>query len=43
MVMVDINEIRKLLPHSYPFLLVDRIIELESGEKNCRDKKRYLQ
>ncbi|MBA4390435.1 MAG: 3-hydroxyacyl-[acyl-carrier-protein] dehydratase FabZ [Syntrophus sp. (in: bacteria)] len=33
MVMVDINEIRKLLPHSYPFLLVDRIIELEPGKR----------
>jgi 3-hydroxyacyl-[acyl-carrier-protein] dehydratase len=31
--MVDINEIRKLLPHSYPFLLVDRIIELEPGKR----------
>jgi len=26
---VDINEILKLLPHNYPFLLVDRIIEYE--------------
>lgn len=31
--MVDINEIRKLLPHSYPFLLVDRIIELDPGKR----------
>ncbi|HEX3875377.1 MAG TPA: 3-hydroxyacyl-ACP dehydratase FabZ [Bryobacteraceae bacterium] len=27
---LDINEIRKILPHRYPFLLVDRIIELEA-------------
>jgi 3-hydroxyacyl-[acyl-carrier-protein] dehydratase len=26
---LDINEIRKILPHRYPFLLVDRIVELE--------------
>jgi beta-hydroxyacyl-ACP dehydratase FabZ len=26
---LDLNEIRQLLPHRYPFLLVDRIIELE--------------
>lgn len=26
---MDIEEIRKLLPHRYPFLLVDRVIELE--------------
>src|SRR5215475_249935 len=27
---LDINEIRKILPHRYPFLLVDRIVELEA-------------
>jgi 3-hydroxyacyl-[acyl-carrier-protein] dehydratase len=26
---MDINEIRSILPHRYPFLLVDRIIEME--------------
>jgi 3-hydroxyacyl-[acyl-carrier-protein] dehydratase len=31
--MLDINEIRKLLPHSYPFLLVDRILELEPSKR----------
>ncbi|TLM77524.1 MAG: 3-hydroxyacyl-ACP dehydratase FabZ [Actinobacteria bacterium] len=31
--MLDINEIQKILPHRYPFLLVDRIIELEEGKK----------
>ncbi len=31
--MVDINEIMTLLPHSYPFLLVDRIIELEPAKR----------
>ncbi|HTP36574.1 MAG TPA: 3-hydroxyacyl-ACP dehydratase FabZ [Candidatus Acidoferrales bacterium] len=29
MAILDINEIRALLPHRYPFLLVDRIIEME--------------
>jgi 3-hydroxyacyl-[acyl-carrier-protein] dehydratase len=28
--MMDINEIREILPHRYPFLLVDRILELEA-------------
>ncbi len=28
--MLDINDIRAILPHRYPFLLVDRIVELES-------------
>jgi 3-hydroxyacyl-[acyl-carrier-protein] dehydratase len=31
--MLDVNEIMKLLPHRYPFLLVDRIVELEPGKK----------
>lgn len=31
--MMDINEILQFLPHRYPFLLVDRIIELEPGSK----------
>ena len=30
--MMDILEIHKYLPHRYPFLLVDRVLELESGE-----------
>ena len=29
----DINEIMKILPHRYPFLLVDRVIEIECGKK----------
>jgi 3-hydroxyacyl-[acyl-carrier-protein] dehydratase len=29
--MVDITGIMKVLPHRYPFLLVDRILELEPG------------
>ena len=30
--MIDVNEIRKLLPHRYPFLLVDRVTEIELGD-----------
>jgi len=29
---MDINEIQTFLPHRYPFLLVDRILEVESGK-----------
>jgi 3-hydroxyacyl-[acyl-carrier-protein] dehydratase len=29
--MMDIHQILKQLPHRYPFLLVDRVLELESG------------
>jgi len=31
--MMDIKEIQKLLPHRYPFLFVDRIIDIEPGIK----------
>lgn len=30
---MDINEIMKHLPHRYPFLLVDRILEIEEGKR----------
>lgn len=31
--MLDIKQIKELLPHRYPFLLVDRVIELEEGKR----------
>ncbi|CAN7172134.1 3-hydroxyacyl-ACP dehydratase FabZ [Rossellomorea sp. LjRoot5] len=31
--MLDINEIKEIIPHRYPFLLVDRILEVEEGKK----------
>lgn len=31
--MMNIKEIESVLPHRYPFLLVDRILELEPGQK----------
>jgi 3-hydroxyacyl-[acyl-carrier-protein] dehydratase len=30
---LDIQEIIKLLPHRYPFIMIDRILELTPGEK----------
>ncbi len=46
--MLDINEIQKVLPHRYPFLLVDRILESESenkivGLKNVSANEYYFQ
>jgi UDP-3-O-[3-hydroxymyristoyl] N-acetylglucosamine deacetylase / 3-hydroxyacyl-[acyl-carrier-protein] dehydratase len=29
----DINAIKKILPHRYPFLLVDKVIEYEAGKR----------
>lgn len=30
--MLDIQEIKEIIPHRYPFLLVDRILEVEEGK-----------
>ena len=37
--MMDINEIREYLPHRYPFLLVDRVAELDIEGKTIRAYK----
>ncbi len=46
--MIDIKEILTLLPHRYPFLLVDRVIELEPklkavGIKNVTINEPFFQ
>lgn len=33
MTVFDINQIQKLLPHRYPFLLVDRVVEFEKAAR----------
>ena len=30
---LDINDIQRILPHRYPFLLIDRVIHLERKQK----------
>ena len=30
---MDVNQIKKVLPHRYPFLLVDRVLEIEECER----------
>src|SRR4051812_17179784 len=30
---IEANEILRILPHRYPFLLVDRILEIEPGQR----------
>ena len=30
--MIDVVEIQKILPHRYPFLLIDRVVELEPNK-----------
>ncbi|MEA2491809.1 MAG: hypothetical protein QOH21_3601 [Acidobacteriota bacterium] len=46
--MLNINEIMKLLPHRYPMLLVDRILEIEDekrivGLKNVTANEQFFQ
>src|SRR6185437_9431126 len=47
MAILDINEIREILPHRYPFLLVDRIVEMEPdrvvGIKNVTANEPFFQ
>jgi len=42
---LDINEIRAILPHRFPFLLVDRIVEMDAehivGIKNVTTTSRF--
>ena len=46
--MMDVSEIQKLLPHRYPFLLVDRVVEYEEGQrlvgfKNVTSNEQFFQ
>ncbi len=45
---MDINEIMQVIPHRYPFLMVDRILEVEAGKraigiKNVSGNEPYFQ
>lgn len=46
MPILDINEIRRILPHRYPFLLVDRILEVDEkhivGIKNVTSNEPFF-
>ena len=47
MPILDINDIRGILPHRYPFLLVDRIVEMDAervvGIKNVTHNEPFFQ
>src|ERR1700735_4086815 len=47
MPVLEINEIRDILPHRYPMLLIDRIVELEAerivGIKNVTHNEPFFQ
>ncbi|MBI2191515.1 MAG: UDP-3-O-[3-hydroxymyristoyl] N-acetylglucosamine deacetylase [Planctomycetes bacterium] len=45
---IDVRQIQKILPHRFPFLLVDRVLELEDGKravglKNITANEPYFQ
>ena len=45
---MNINEIKEILPHRYPFLLVDRVTEIEEGKcvkgyKNVSANEEFFQ
>jgi 3-hydroxyacyl-[acyl-carrier-protein] dehydratase len=44
---LEVEDIKRILPHRYPFLLVDRIVEFEAGRrivgiKNVTSDERYF-
>jgi len=48
MSILSINKIKKILPHRYPFLLIDRVVAFKSGEylvavKNISINEPYFQ
>ena len=47
MTILDVNQIRQILPHRYPFLLVDRIVEMDEahivGIKNVTANEPFFQ
>ena len=44
--MLNIEQIKEIIPHRYPFLLVDKILEVDEGkerlELKCIRKRRIL-
>ncbi len=36
--MKDLEAIKEILPHRYPFLMIDRVLEIEAG-KYCKALK----
>ena len=44
---LDINDVQRILPHRFPFLLIDRVVDLERRKrivaiKNVRSTNRSL-
>ena len=41
--MLNIEQIKEIIPHRYPFLLVDKILEVDEGKRAVGIKKMYPQ
>ena len=39
---IDVNGIQALLPHRYPFLLVDRVVEFEPHKRVLVHQERHV-
>lgn len=39
--LMDIKKIRQILPHRYPFLLVDKILEIDLEKPSILGQKKY--
>ena len=35
---LDVNEIMKLIPHRYPFLMIDKVVDIVKGERAIGEK-----
>jgi len=35
---LDVNEIMKLIPHRYPFLMIDKVVDIVKGERAVGEK-----
>ena len=40
---LDINDIQRILPHRFPFLLIDRVVDLDAPGAHRRDQKYHDQ
>ena len=39
MTILDAREIQRIIPHRFPFLLIDRVLEMEPGKRIVGIKK----
>ena len=40
---LDIRSILDILPHRYPFVMIDRVVEIKGDGRDCRHQERHVQ